>query len=401
MKTAAIIAEYNPFHNGHKLHIEKTRELGATHIIALMSGNVVQRGDVALCHKAARAAAAVESGADLVLELPAVYAGASAERFADGAVRILDALGIVDILSFGSECGDTEKLTAAARFALSENYMANVKLYLRATGVSFPAAQEMAYMREPTVGFIPSPNDTLGIEYCKALQRHGSTIVPSAVLRRFAGHDTDEVSEGVASASHIRELVLKGQLDGLSGLMPESSLYGLLREMSEGRAPARLSKGEAAVLLGLRKMTKERLLEIPDVTEGMEHRMMAAVRSARSIEHLFDSLKTKRYTMSRVRRMVVAGLTGVKKADFELPVPYVHVLAFGPGGEELLKQMKGRCSLPVSTSLKELQDTSPAARRFAEIEVRATDLFGVCTPRILASGEDYTTPAYIKKQVAF
>lgn len=401
MKTAAIIAEYNPFHNGHRLHIEKTREKGVTHVIALMSGNVVQRGDVALCHKAARAAAAVEGGVDLVLELPAVYAGASAERFADGAVRILDALGVVDMLSFGSECGDADKLAAAARFALSEDYMANVKLYLKTTGVSFPAAQEMAYMREPTVGFIPSPNDILGIEYCKALQRHGSSIDPIAIRRQFAGHDTDEVHQGVASASYIRGQILAGQLDGLSSLMPESSLFGLLKEMSEGRAPARLDKGESAVLLGLRKMTKERMAEIPDVTEGAEHRMMAAARSARSLEHLFDNLKTKRYTMSRVRRMVVSAMTGVKKADFALPIPYAHVLAFGPGGEELLGKMKSRCSLPVSTSLKELEGTSPAAKRFAEIEVRATDLFGVCTPRILPSGEDYSNPAYIKKRVAF
>lgn len=396
MKTAGIIAEYNPFHNGHRLHIEKTREHGATHVIALMSGNIVQRGDVALMSKFARAKAAIKGGVDLVLELPAVYAGASAERFAEGAVRIFDALHILDFLSFGSECGDAEKLLSAARFALSEEYLANVKQYLK-TGVSFPAAKEMAYMREPSVGFIPSPNDTLGIEYCKALLTTDSAIVPYALKREEVPHDSDVITGGVASASLIREKVRSGALDCLSELMPQESLQLLLEEMSEGRAPAMLDRGEGAILLSLRKMTKERMLSIPDISEGLENRLMLAAKTARSLTNLFELVKTKRYTMSRVRRTVVAGATGVKKADFDLPVPYVHVLAFNARGEELLSAMKGVCTLPVSTSLRELADLSPAAARFTEDEVRATELFNVCTPHILMSGEDFTMPVYIEK----
>ena len=213
MKTAAIICEYNPFHYGHKYQLDETRKLGATHIVAVMSGNFTQRGDAAIFDKYARARTALENGVDLVLELPTKYSLAAAEEFARGAVGIINALGCVDMLSFGSECGDIGALKEAAGasdYAIHTEYFSE----LMRKGAAFPAALAQTvkeYYTDDVYDILSSPNNTLAVEYIKALDDIGSTIEPVTIERNGAAHDSDEEEKQFASASLIRKRILANE----------------------------------------------------------------------------------------------------------------------------------------------------------------------------------------------
>ena len=212
MKTAGIIAEYNPFHNGHSYHIAKTRELcGVTHIVAVMSGNFVQRGEPAFINKWARARAAINSGVDLVLELPTPWAMSSAEKFAAGSVSILDQLGCIDYLSFGSESGNLEGMELAANALSTPEFSLRLKAYLE-KGYSFPRAREAAVFDafgDRSSFALKTPNDTLGVEYLKALQN--KNIKPIIIKRIGTHHDSESVCEEYASASMLRKSISNAQ----------------------------------------------------------------------------------------------------------------------------------------------------------------------------------------------
>ena len=246
MKTAAVICEYNPFHYGHRFQLEQTRKLGATHIVAVMSGDFTQRGDVAVYDKFSRARAALENGADLVLELPVKYSLCAAEGFARGAVGIISALGCVDMLSFGSECGSIDALREAAGavdYAVHSEYFQ----MLMTGGKSYPAALAQAvnkFYTDDVYQTISSPNNTLAVEYIKALDDIGSRIEPVTIQREGAEHDSEESSRKYASASLIRKRILAGE--DYSEFAPVSA-----------EPSADIKRLETAILAKLRTMKPE------------------------------------------------------------------------------------------------------------------------------------------------
>ncbi|MFT3951631.1 MAG: nucleotidyltransferase family protein [Oscillospiraceae bacterium] len=316
MKIAGIIAEYNPFHRGHQYHIDQTRAAGATHIVAVMSGNVVQRGETALLDKHYRARKAVENGADLVIELPCPFSCASAEVFALAAVQILNALGAgtVEQLSFGAETADIETLENAARAASALRDSEMVRNFLTA-GNSYPAALSktvaIAYSERLAEVFL-SPNNTLAIEYIKALEATDSHMVPHAVARAGARHDAEQPQDGFASASAVRALVRAGE--SADAWLPYSlsdyaGAYGDFRKLDK------------VILWKLVSMTREALAAVPDCPRELADRLYDAVQRdfPPTAAALAESCKSKNITLARIRRVMLFAVLGIKRRTFACP----------------------------------------------------------------------------------
>jgi predicted nucleotidyltransferase len=392
MKIAGIVAEYNPFHNGHALMIQKTRDFGFSHIAVVMSGNYTQRGEAACMLKAGRARAALMCGADLVLELPLPWAVSSAESFAFGAVSLLDSLNCIDTLSFGSECGDINRLTECASRVLELNGSAQLSEQL-AFGYSFPKARSLA-LGSKMDEILKSPNDTLGVEYIKALKKTGSAMKPFAIKRQGTRHDgpyehseTLESSEQqTASASGIRSLLSSGRLEEAATLMPEAAAGIFADEISAQRGPFIYDKVGPLILSQLRRMDINEISRLPDVSEGLEFRIARAVKIACSLEELYTAIKSKRYTLARIRRIVLCAFLGIDRSFTAARPPYVRVLGFNTRGAEILRVAKKAAVLPILTRHADFKSADDYSRRIYTLECRATDLYGLCLPSVLPCG---------------
>ena len=343
MKTAGIICEYNPFHQGHKYHIEKTREItGADCIVAVMSGNYVQRGDVAVFDKEIRAAAAMENGIDLVIELPAVMSLCGAERFASCGVEILDSFGLIDFISFGAESDNMEKLSEIADILINEpkEYKAALSDSLK-KGLSYAAARCTAVdlLLPGSKNILSAPNNILAIEYIKALKRINSPIKPLAIKRFGSGHNSLDISGGIISASALRKLILGGR--DISDYVPQSA--NILYKGAKIHQTESMSR---AILANLYKLSLEELSEIADVSEGLEHKIKKELKVCRDFSALCDRVKSKRYAHSRIRRILLSSYLGIKKSDL-VPPQYIKILDFNETGRKILNKAKQEAKLPL------------------------------------------------------
>lgn len=386
--TAAIIAEYNPFHNGHRLHIARTRErCGAENVVVIMSGNYVQRGECAIADKFSRTRMAIEGGADLVLELPLPFACAGAEKFAGGGVEIADALGCVDYLSFGMESSDGGELTAAAN-AVSDAALKPELDRLLGEGKSFAAARTEAVRMlygDAAAEIICMPNNTLAVEYIRALKRLNSGIVPVGVQREGAAHDSEVISGDIASATAVRRMILEGRLDESGRYLPEYAFRELERLINEEKAPADVKVCERAVLSRLRGMTREQLARLPDISEGLENRIYECVRRACSVEELYDSIKSKRYSHARIRRIILSAFLGIRREHSDGP-RYIRILGMNERGKRLLSSASPK--LPLISSYRQAMALPQEARNHYLLECYADDLWGLMTPGIQPCGAD-------------
>ncbi|MDP4153045.1 MAG: nucleotidyltransferase family protein [Bacillota bacterium] len=396
MKISAVICEYNPFHSGHAYHIQKTRENGATHIISLMSGNYVQRGDIAVFDKWTRAKLAVYGGADLVLELPTPYAMASAETFARGAVTLLNNLNCVDELSFGSEIGNLTMLKLIADLSETPVLSKAIRGFLD-EGASFPKAVSRAY--EKTMGHelsdvLNTPNNVLAVEYIKALKKIKSKIQPFTIQRIGSGHHDPIEKEGYVSASFMRDEIKGGRFDELRSYMTDRQFELLKNEIEAGRAPYLLEWMNKAILAKLRTMSDYDFQKLPDLSEGIEQRLMNFIKQCVSVEEICMSVKTKRYPLSRIRRLVISAFLGLSKKFSIQSAPYARVLAMNNKGREILSSIKS--SIPILTKPADVNEMCMEAQMLFEFESHATDLYVLASPYIQRCGLEYTiSPAYI------
>lgn len=386
MKLYGIVAEYNPFHNGHRYHIEETRRRGATHIAVVMSGDFVQRGEPALLDKFTRASLAVKNGADLVIELPAAFSLSPAERFARGSVYLLKQLDCEGI-SFGSESGNAENLKELSALITGWNRSEELKELL-ASGLSYPAAlQIIAEKERPDLAYIfSSPNDLLGVEYCRAAEFSDFSPEIMTIKREGAFHDGDTASDEYASASLIRKEILKGE--DCSDYIPKS-VQKAVRSAAKDLKLGSLSNLERVILARLRTLSSEEAELLPDAGDGLGGRLIAA--SGASLSHVLKELKVRRYPMARIKRILLSACIGIDKNDREVLPPYGRILAIGEKGREILKRAKDFSEIPFSTSPALLAKTSPEAERFSIIESRASDLYGLATEAIQPAGKDRRT----------
>ena len=393
MKIGGIIAEYNPFHNGHKYQIEKTGEQGGlTHIAAVMSSNYVQRGETALISKWARAEMAVRNGIDLVIELPTLWSTSYAQRFALGGVSLLDALGCVDTLSFGSECGDIDELIECKNAIKSEAVEEKLKENLE-YGLSYASARAAALRTVCGNRFfdlLDGANNTLGIEYLNALDTLGSKITPMTVKRKGASHDSVMRSENFASASEIRRLILEESSEW-ERYVPQSVVDIYKREKENLLAPCPNSKLEFSILCCMRQLSAEDIAMSPDISEGIEYRIHDAALKASSLEELYQLAKTKRYSHARIRRIVLHAFMGFTSADYEKNPPYIHVLAMNDSGKEILKQAKDTAKLPIVTKASDFDELDSYGRHVFSLEDMCTDVYSLASPVILPCGREKTS----------
>lgn len=364
-----IIAEYNPFHNGHLYHLNKSmKDTNSSYSIAVMSGNFTQRGSTSLIDKWEKAEMAITNGVDLVIELPVLYATSSAENFADGAIKLLDSLKIVDYISFGSETPNLQVLEHLADILLYEpkEYKALLSIELD-KGLSFPKARENALMmylndQKNVKNIINAPNNILAIEYLKALKRNNSKIQPYTIGRFESDYNSKQFRGNIASSTAIRNIVKNNGFNILPKLLPQSSLAILAKNINEGHIVPDISAFEREIILNLRKMTLEEIRNLADVAEGLEYSIKDAANSCNNIFDFLNNIKSKRYTSTRLQRILLYSLLGITKKDLEMSKkmsPYIRVLGFNEKGKYLISEIaKANPKLNIITSVKKFIDTN-------------------------------------------
>ena len=381
MAVTGIICEYNPLHLGHKKQIDQIRRSDPDGtIVCLMSGNYVQRGKPAIVDKSLRAHAAILAGADLVLELPITAALSSAEGFAHRGVEILNKL--CTHLCFGAETGDSKALMETAKALLLPEFSEALALYLQ-EGCSFPAARQSALEKMGlSTETLSRPNNILATEYCKAILRTNSSMIPMPIRREGSYHDTTP-DENNPSATAVRNLML--QSGAWLDYVPSCA-----RECFRDAPLHDLSAGERAVLTRLRTMTDEEFEALPYGSEGLWRKLMHASRSCGTLEEILTATKSKRYTRTRLDRMIMSAFLGITQADLNKAAPYVRILAFNETGRKLLKGAKKR--LPLVNAGEET--THP----YWDLEKRAADLYGLFAVNLpeLPGAEENRRVVYVK-----
>ncbi|MBR3249476.1 MAG: nucleotidyltransferase [Clostridia bacterium] len=348
-KVLGIIAEYNPFHNGHLYHLNKSKELSkAEFSIAVIGGNFTQRGEPSIIDKWSKAKMALLNGVDLVLELPVLYATSSAENFADGAIRLLDSLGIVDDLYFGAENANIHILNDFAEILYKEPREYKVLLAEELKkGLSFPSARENALMMylnnsRQYANVLSSPNNILGIEYIKALKKNKSLINPIALDRTGVYHNEIEYSGNMASATAIRNSISIDLLQDAEPLMPKHSFSIIKKCIKDEHIVKNLSAYEKEIIYSLRRMSLSEISNLQDVSEGLENLIKKAVNSSNNLDEIINSISSKRYTKTRISRILLYSLLGITKKDIQLSkktLPYARILGYNKNGKFLISEI--------------------------------------------------------------
>lgn len=390
MNITAIIAEYNPFHNGHQYLVDKAHRLGADGVLSVMSGNWVQRGDIAIISKFARTKQALECGVDLVAELPTPWAMATAQKFAKGAVDITESLG-ANTLIFGSECGDIERIMETVYCIRSSEFSGKLRQLLD-SGMTFAKARETAVNEICQNGeLLRSPNDTLAIEYISAAKALNSKCKFVAVKRTGATHDSSEAIDGFCSASEIRRLIKANEPEKVKEYMPSAAYKILLDEYNSGHI-ADISRLEKTILTALRTNTVDNFKQLPDISEGIENRLQNAVKMSSSFDELMNYTATKRYTNARLRRLILSAFLKLKACDIPESVPYIRILGCNETGSNILQSVRSTSKIPIIMRSSSLKDNSLFIN-----ESTATDIYSLALASPLACNEEYTNGIIIKR----
>jgi len=434
MPVVGIIAEYNPMHLGHIHHLNYARHaIKAQGLVCVLSSNFVQRGEPAIVSKWARTQMALVSGADLVVELPSAFSCASAEYFAAGAVSILNSLGIIDYLCFGSEVGSIEPLELAAEHFLCEDeYFKNNLKSLLNKGLPYALARQKALEsilinngiqnrqdhNEETrishiINAVSKPNNILGIEYIKALKRFKSSIKPITTKRIGQDYNSLERAESFSSATAIRKYIQENINSGLSyrndvfllNNMAGKCLEIMFDEFAAGRGPVFPETFENILLHAFRTKSINEIRSLPYIEDGLENRLKQAAVESNSYHDFVEKVVTKRYPASRIKRILISMLTGMTREFLdELKnngyAQYIRILGFNETGRNLLSEIKNKARLPVITKPASINnfDNRLAVELF-EHEVRATNTYvlGYRDTKHKIGNQEYTySPLYNK-----
>ncbi len=375
MKIAGIICEYNPFHTGHKYQIDALkRDFDA--VVCVMSGSFVQRGEVAIFDKWTRAKAALTGGADLVLELPVKSVLSSAEGFAMGGVSLLNSLGIVDAISFGSECGDIDMLKKYAGIIINEPPEVSEKIkQLNKEGISFAKARADAYKGILDEEILSSPNNILAIEYIKALMQIKSSIDPITHKREGAGYNDKASKDGFASATMLRERIKAN--DDVAEFLP-----------FDFSSCVRYDTDKLTDIFKYKLITEgtDAFSGISDIEPGLDNRFLKAL-DKNSLTDIIDSVKTKRYARTRISRIAMRVLLGL--CDSHYSPEYVRILGFNDIGKRMLSEMKESCALPIVNKVADFDNDAILP------DILATDIAALCAHAPIPKGRDYTTSPII------
>lgn len=396
-----IICEYNPFHNGHLYQLEEAKKAcNADFTIAVMSGNFTQRGDVALFDKWTRAEMALKNGVDLVIELPTVYAISSAENFADGAIKILNSLGIIDYVCFGSESGDINLLDKIASILYNEpkEFSNLINMQLK-SGLSYPKARELAissFFRgsKKYTEALESPNNILAIEYLKALKRQKSHIVPITIKRINSDYNSNSVKNNFASATAIRQRLQENK--NIHRLVPFETYETIENKLKKKDFLTDLSVFEKEIIYTLRRMTLKEIENLPDVNEGLENKIKFASSNFTTLDKIIENIKSKRYTQTRIQRILLYALLGITKKDMNIAkktIPYIRVLGFNKHGKKIISAIAtNNPKSKIIISLKKFLDSNPdnSSKQLLSKDILATNIYTLGLKENPVANLDYT-----------
>ena len=371
MSVIGIVCEFNPFHNGHKYLIDSVKQQGDV-VVCVMSGNYVQRCEPAIFPKEARVKSALLNGADIVLELPFLYATASAEIFAYNAVKILDSFGCNKI-AFGAENSTVESLNEIVEILLDEKFDVEMKKHLK-LGESYPSARQSALKVFNENIDIKLPNNILAVEYIKALRKMNSDIKPICINRIGADYNDDFAIDGFASATHIRTLINNNQL--INGYIPENVIDLYNECISTGNIVS-FEKYNISALTMLRLKLPEKSDVVANMAEGLENRINEAINNSNSLYEIYDKAKTKRYTHSRIRRAVFCKQFDITVSDLKIEVPYCRLLGFNKNSADVMGELVKKCSLPFVTRYSDVEKMNESARRVFGYEEKSTDIYNL------------------------
>lgn len=401
-KVLGIIAEYNPFHNGHLLHLTKSKEeTGAEYSICIMSGNFVQRGNTSIVNKWVKTEMALKSGIDLVLELPTVYSISSAENFAEGAIKLLNSLKIVDTVSFGSENSDIDILNRISGILYEEpkQYVEFLNEELK-KGLSFPKARENAillYLNDQKYSnILNQPNNTLAIEYLKALKKYKSHIMPISIKREKVFYNSNCIVDEYASATAIRNMIVNNQFNDIRKVMPRLAYDLLMQEIENNQYVIDISKFEKEILYSIRRLSAADLKKFPEVNEGLENAIKNAANSCNTLVELINIIKTKRYTQTRIQRILLYILLNITKKDMYISrktVPYARILGYSQKGKALISEIyKANPKIALITSVKNFFDSSnnKTYKHMLNKDVLATNIYTLAYKNDSVANLDYT-----------
>ncbi len=381
MARIGIIAEFNPLHLGHKYLIDEAKKQGE--VVTVISSNFVQRGDSAIFEKRTRTKMALSCGADLVLEMPVCYSMSTAQSFALCGVSALLSVGC-DCLMFGSETGEMAPLLKTAEVLLSEEFSQKLALKLK-EGVTFAAARQSAAEEcGAPRDVLQGANNNLAIEYIIAAKSLGADFKFLTVKRQGSGHDSNQTDSGFASASLIREKVYMGDYDFAKKYMPKEAF-----DLIDPNEISKIENIETAILSGLRTKTIDDLKNLPDLSEGVENKLFSAIRVATSLEEVYNNVKSKRYTLARIRRLVLSAFLGVDNSFFMQKPEYVRVLGFNKKGEEIIRACRKNSEIPIVLKATEINNLSPTAQKMFQLENRATDLYMLSLKKPQECGLEY------------
>lgn len=357
-----IISEFNPFHNGHKWLVDKVKD-NSNAVVSVVSSSFVQRGDISIINKVDKAMSALQNGVDLVIELPAVYSLSSAETFGKAGVDILKGTGVVDKLLFGSECGDVDMLKKATDAIKSDEIQEKIKAMMD-NGEYYPRVvyNSIKEIYGDDLGKIfDGANNILGIEYIKALDN--TNISPITFSRKGSGHNSKSPTENIASGSYIRDNFSDKEL-----YIPKYNISNV----------GKIENLWRIFSYKISTVSADEIKNLPDVNEGLENRIKECIEDVNSFKELCNKLKTKRYTMSRLRRILCCCILGITKEIQNTPPPYIRVLGFTEKGSKLLKDIKEKSEIPLITNVKKGYDLlSQRDKKILDIEVLATKLWNL------------------------
>lgn len=381
MGAIGIIAEFNPLHSGHKLLIDTAKNTGKV-VVCVISGNFVQRGDTAIISKQKRAEIALRTGIDVVCELPVLWSMSTAQNFALGGISQLVSAGCDEIV-FGSECGDIDALYNASSILMSDAFNDKVNNYIK-NGVTFAVArQNAATDLGVNEDILKGPNNNLGIEYICAAKKLNANIKFRTIKRTGAGHDSIDVSKKFVSSSLLRQKIKEGNFGFAEKFMPISA-RGILRE----EIISDINKLDTAILSHLRRKEKEDLINLPDISEGIENKLILSVKTADSFTELCESIKSKRYTLARIRRLVLSAFLDFDNEFFLKEPPYLRILGFSENGAKHIGNITS--NKPIITRATMIKELDEKCRKVFKTESIATDLYGLSLNKKSQCSNEFT-----------
>ncbi|MCK9216546.1 MAG: nucleotidyltransferase [Firmicutes bacterium] len=408
MSVTAIVSEYNPFHNGHKYNLDMAKRITAcNYTISVMSGSFMQRGEPALFDKWSRAKMAVLGGLDLVIELPVIYSCQPAENFAYGAIKILKSLNIVDYLCFGSESGNIDDLSKISKILINESNSFKKRINKKLNqGVSYSKAigdTINSVLGHNTI----YPNNILGIEYIKALQKQNSNIKPITIKRIKNDYSETAITGSISSATAIRkELGTCGINNNIILSIPETSLNIIKENIMKNKGPIFYEDFINLVLYQLRKFDVTELAKLPYMKEGIEYRLKNKGDISYTLNNLISSIKTKRYTRTYIQRMLCHLLLGINQKDVlqskdENSPVYIRILAFNEKGRYLLRKIKSSASSPIIIKTANFKSENAFLNRMLELDILSTDIYNLAikNPEHKIANQDFLiSPFFIEKK---